>query len=275
MKLLIFGGKGMAGHMLTQFFKQKNNYDVNYTSRDKDDLESYYLDVRNFEKLVDIFKTLKPDIVINAVGLLNEQASQDKMTAIQVNSLLPHQLDNLAKKNGVKIIHISTDCVFSGNCGDYKENDLPDGISDYAKSKALGEVFSDQHLTIRTSIIGPELKSNGIGLFHWFMKQKGQIKGYKSVYWNGVTTLELAKAIEQLIEQKITGLYHLGSATKISKYELLKLIQEVFEKRDVTIKPDSEIVLDRTIQNTRDDFDYQVPSYEDMLIQLKDWMEQK
>ncbi len=275
MKLLIVGGKGMAGHMLTQYFKKKTRYEVHFTSRDLEESEGYYLDVRDYNRVKEIIESVKPDIVINAVGILNDQASQKKIAAIQVNSLLPHQLANLLDQYGARFIHISTDCVFSGKRGDYKEGDFPDGTSDYAKTKVLGEVISPHHLTVRTSIIGPELKDNGIGLFLWFMKQKGEIKGYKKVYWNGVTTLELSKAIEKMIVQNITGLYHLSSATKISKYELLKLFQEIFEKKDVMIKPDCEIALDRTIQNTRDGFDYLVPSYEDMLIQLKDWMGNK
>jgi dTDP-4-dehydrorhamnose reductase len=128
-------------------------------------------------------------------------------------------------------------------------------------------------LTILTSIIGPELKEDGIGLFLWFMKQNGVIKGYEKVWWNGVTTLELAKAIEVMIKHDITGLYHLGSEEKVSKFKLLTLIQEIFEKTDVEIIPDSHIVLDRTIKSTRTDFQYKIPSYKQMLLELKDWMQ--
>jgi dTDP-4-dehydrorhamnose reductase len=139
----------------------------------------------------------------------------------------------------------------------------------------LGEIISEKHLTIRTSIIGPELKDDGIGLFLWFMEQKGEIKGYEKVFWNGVTTLELAKALETMVQNNITGLYHLGSEEKISKLALLKLISEIFEKNDVVIIPDSSIVLDRTIKNQRSDFKYQVPTYEKMLVELREWMRNK
>jgi dTDP-4-dehydrorhamnose reductase len=137
----------------------------------------------------------------------------------------------------------------------------------------LGEIINDNHLTIRTSIIGPELKEDGIGLFLWFMKQSGDIKGFKKVLWNGVTTLELAKATEEMMKHNVTGLYHLGSETKISKYTLLKLIQEIYEKEDVNILPDDAIVLDRTIKSTRTDFHYPIPTYQEMLLNLKDWMQ--
>jgi dTDP-4-dehydrorhamnose reductase len=116
------------------------------------------------------------------------------------------------------------------------------------------------------------LKEDGIGLFLWFMNQSGEIKGYEKVLWNGVTTLELAKAIEKMIQHHVTGLYHLGSSKKVSKYELLTLIQDIFQKNDVKIVRDQEIVLDRTIRSTRKDFEYIVPSYEEMLISLREWM---
>lgn len=269
MKLLVLGGKGMAGHIITNYFTAKKNYEVFYTSRDLNDKNSIYLDVTNSTMLEEIINGIKPDITVNCIGLLNNDANNNTKEAFQVNSLLPHQLAKLTERYQGKLIHISTDCVFSGTKGDYTEDDIPDGTSIYAQSKQLGEIISDKHLTIRTSIIGPELKENGIGLFLWFMNQKGQIKGYERVLWNGVTTLELAKAIESMIEHNVTGLYHLGSDQKVSKYTLLKLIQEIFKKTDVEILPDSEIVLDRTIKNTRTDFHYQTPNYKEMLTDMK------
>ncbi|TYR81747.1 SDR family oxidoreductase [Priestia megaterium] len=272
MKILILGGKGMAGHVITSYFKQKPQYTVFYTSRDLADHNSIHIDVTNSTKLEKVIEEIKPDITINCIGILNDSASKNQKLAFHVNSVLPHQLAKLTERYQGKLIHISTDCVFSGEKGDYTEDDIPDGTSVYAESKQLGEIISDKHLTIRTSIIGPELKEDGIGLFLWFMKQQGQIKGYKKVLWNGVTTLELAKAIDAMIDHNVTGLYHLGSEEKVSKLHLLKLIQKIFEKTDVEIIPDSQIVLDRTIKSTRSDFKYKIPTYEQMLIELKDWI---
>lgn len=272
MKLLILGAKGMAGHVMTVYFKQKPQYDVYSTSRNLNDKHDFYLDVTDFKRLEEMIESIKPDIIINCTGILNDHASSNPLLSFQVNSLLPHQLATLMDRHRRKLIQISTDCVFSGLKGSYIEDDIPDGTSIYAQSKQLGEVINDKHLTIRTSIIGPELKEDGIGLFLWFMKQSGEIKGYKKVFWNGVTTLELAKAVEQMIQHNITGLYHLGSEKKVSKYALLKLIQEIFKKNDVKILPDDEISLDRTIKSTRTDFQYPIPSYQEMLIDLKDWM---
>jgi len=273
MKILILGGKGMAGHVITRYFQQKPEYHVFYTSRDPEDKDGIYVDITNLTKLEEVIESIKPDITINCIGILNEHATNNNKLAFQVNSLLPHQLVKLTERCQGKLIHISTDCVFSGNKGDYTESDIPDGTSVYAQSKQLGEIISDNHLTIRTSIIGPELKEDGIGLFLWFMQQNGVIKGYEKVWWNGVTTLELAKAIEVMIKRNVTGLYHLGSEEKISKFKLLKLIQEVFEKDNVKIIPDSNIVLDRTIKSIRTDFQYMIPSYKKMLLELKDWIQ--
>lgn len=275
MKILIFGGKGMAGHMMVSYFKKNPAYTVFYTSRDLRDDDAIYLDVTHQAKVEEVIDQLKPDIIINCIGILNENAEKNSELAFHINSLLPHQLAKLAERYGGKLIHISTDCVFSGQKGSYTEKDLPDGTSIYAESKKLGEVDSPHHLTIRTSIIGPELKEDGIGLFLWFMKQKGEIKGYEKVLWNGVTTLELAKAAERLMKSELTGLVHLAADEKISKLNLLRLFQQVFGKNDVEIIPDQQMVLDRTIRSTREDLHYKVPDYENMLIELRDWIEQR
>ncbi|MBW3496780.1 SDR family oxidoreductase [Bacillus sp. FDAARGOS_1420] len=273
MKILILGGQGMAGHMLTGYFLNKKQYEVHYTTRDPHDSKSIYLDVIDCQKLEKIIEKLRPNIVINCVEILNEYAENNTLLALQVNSLLPHQLVKLIERHHGKLIQISTDCVFSGKKGGYIETDIPDGTLVYSKSKQLGEIINDKHLTIRTSIIGPELKEDGTGLFLWFMKQIGKVKGYKNVLWNGVTTLELARAIEEMIKQQITGLYHLGSKQKISNYSLLRLVQEVFDKNDVEIICDPAITLDRTIRSTRADFQYDIPDYKQMLITLKKWIE--
>ncbi|KMM38868.1 dTDP-4-dehydrorhamnose reductase family protein [Guptibacillus hwajinpoensis] len=273
MKLLVLGGNGMAGHMIVKYFDQKPEWDVYYTTRDQKEKRGIYLNVLMQSSLEEVIEKIKPDVVVNAIGLLNDNANNNKTAAFHVNSLLPHQLTPLVESYGGKLVHISTDCVFSGEKGDYTENDYKDGTSVYAKTKALGEVISHHHLTIRTSIIGPELKKNGIGLLLWFMNQSGAIKGYKNMMWNGVTTLELAKAIETLLQNNVSGLYHLGGEEKISKYDLLRMMQDVFKKEDVSIHPDEEIVLDRTIRNTRTDYRYAVPSYKEMLLELKEWMD--
>ena len=171
------------------------------------------------------------------------------------------------------MIHISTDCVFSGKIGGYGENAFMDGDDNYARTKALGEVINDKDLTIRTSIIGPELKENSDWIMDWFFKQNGEIKGYTKAYWSGVTTLELAKATDQMIKQNITGLFQLCPEKKISKFSLLKLIKEIWGKK-IEVMPFENYKIDKSLICTRTDFNFQIPAYEKMLLELKHWMDE-
>jgi len=283
MKVLILGGSGMAGHMIYQYLQELQKYNVFYTTRNRDDSRGIFLDVRDFRRLKEIINGLKPEIVINAVGILNQMAEDYPQEAIKINSLLPHVLVDYLNDIGGKLFHISTDCVFSGEVqeevtndmfkqGRYKETDKPNGTSMYSKTKALGEINSNEHVTIRTSIIGPEIKRDGIGLFHWFMKSENSVYGFKNVLWNGVTTLELAKAIHVMIEKEVSGLYHLTSPEIVSKYDLLKIIQSIFDKTDIEIYPYYDIQLNRTLAQTRSDFHYHAPPYKNMIQELFEWM---
>ena len=167
---------------------------------------------------------------------------------------------------------MSTDCVFAGNTGPYKEYSVKDGISVYDKTKADGEVVDDKNLTFRNSIIGPDLKKEGIGLFNWFMKQTGRIEGYTGAIWTGATTLTLAQAMEAAIRQNLCGLYNLVNNTSISKFELLCLFNKYCKLFPVSITPSDKLHLDKTLVCTRTDFDFTVPSYEQMIIEMKDWI---
>lgn len=274
MKLLILGGNGMAGHMLADYFRRQGKHHVFHTTRDKRDLGGLYVDaddIAGVEKLVEI---VSPHCIINALGVLNHFAERDKISAYHVNGFLPHRLRRAADNVHARLIHISTDCVFEGTRGGYTENDMPDGTSVYAITKSLGEVREPGHLTIRTSIIGPEIRSGGIGLMEWFLSQKGPVSGYQRVMWNGVTTLELAKAVDSLLDSEISGLIHLAHPQPLSKYELLLHMQTAFEKRDVEIIPAALPIQDRTLVSTRADVQVQLPSYPVMLAELAAWMSQ-
>ncbi|MBH0172862.1 SDR family oxidoreductase [Fictibacillus sp. 23RED33] len=269
MKIMILGANGMAGHMIASYFKTKTTHELLLTSRDGTE-GHILLDATNLTQIAEVVQHYKPDLIINGIGLLNEYAAIHQRDAILVNSLLPHELAKQLNGYGGKLIHISTDCVFSGHQGNYNEESVPDGLSMYAKTKQLGEIKTEPHLTIRTSIIGPELK-NGIGLFNWFIQQKGIIKGFTHVKWNGVTTLELAKFIDHTTTNPISGLYHLTAPEVLSKYELLKIIKDIYQKDDVDIIPHTEPRLDRTLFNTRTDSTFKVASYEKQVQDLKDW----
>lgn len=273
MKMLILGGNGMAGHILVQYFQQSGKHHVFYTTRDSCDSKSLVLDVTDMSAVEHVVRAVRPDIIINAVGVLNQRAEDDKINAYHINGFLPHRLRYLADAISARLIHISTDCVFLGNKGGYLEDDLPDGISAYALTKALGEVREPDHLTIRTSIIGPEIRPSGIGLFNWFMKQRGEVTGYRAVKWNGVTTLELAKAIDFFMNKDVGGLIHLGHPNPVSKYDLLLLFKDIWGKQDVDVVPSDEFVQDRTLRNTRLDAVYPFPDYVRMLKEMYEWQQ--
>ncbi len=271
-KVLIIGSKGMAGHVIYHHFK-KANYEIIDVARDDVFFSpSYNLDVTNFNLLENVLKEAKPNIVINCIGILNRDAEDNPDKAILLNSYFPHFLAKIGSTIGFKLIHISTDCVFSGKQGNYEEESFKDGIGIYAQSKALGEILYGNNLTIRTSIIGPELRNDGIGLFHWFMSQKGTIKGYSEAYWTGVTTIELAKALHAAIDQNLTGLHHLVNNNKINKYDLISLFKNVFNKTDLVIEKYDKYQIDKSLIRTNDLFNYKVPTYQDMIIEMKDWI---
>ncbi|WP_281889204.1 SDR family oxidoreductase [Paenibacillus sp. YYML68] len=278
MRMLVIGGNGMAGHMLLHHLANDRSYELFYTLRERALYTlpgaGLYADVRDANRIEQLLLAVRPDVIVNAVGLLNDLARQHEVDAYTINGLLPHRLAAIADRIRAKVIHISTDCVFEGKRGGYTERHVPDGTTVYARTKALGEVTFGQHMTIRTSIIGPELRKDGIGLLRWFLLQQGEIKGYTRVPWNGVTTLELAKFIQHVCESggALSGLVHLTAPETVSKYELLLKFQRAFNKQDVTIVPDDVIVLDRTLISTRSDLSYTVPSYDDMLAELRDRM---
>ena len=190
-----------------------------------------------------------------------------------LNGTLPHFLTETANPLGTRVIQMSTDCVFSGKQGQYQETDLRDGESFYDRSKALGELNDGFNLTFRNSIIGPDINEGGIGLFNWFMNQQGIIYGYANAIWTGVTTLTLSKAMLAAMEQKLTGLYHLVNNQSISKYELLCLFNRYFKKKNLTILPSKTVQVDKSLINTRNDFFFEVPSYEQMIAETKCWVD--
>ena len=204
---------------------------------------------------------------------MNKVAEDNPAKAICLNSYLPYYISELVKHTKTKLIHMSTDCVFAGNTGPYNEASLTDGRTFYDRTKALGELNNHKDLTFRNSIIGPDTKIEGIGLFNWFMKQKGPLKGFTKAIWTGVTTLTLAKAMDKAIEENLTGLHNLVNNTSISKYDLLKLFNREFKNNQIQIEVENSFVLDKTLINTRTDFSFLVPSYEKMVLEMKEWVE--
>ncbi len=275
-KVLIIGSKGMAGHLLRQYLLESGEFEIADVARDKQYFAPVYeADVENKEHLFRILKDCKPDFVINCVGILNKAANDYPDRAVLINAYLPHYLAKMGDELNYKFIHVSTDCVFSGNKGSYLEGDYKDGKDFYAQSKALGEVNYGKHLTIRTSIIGPEMKANGIGLVHWFLTHESPVvKGYTKAYWSGVTTFQLAKFIGKFMggNENISGLIHLTNNEKINKYDLLTLVKETFQKY-ISLTAYDDYVVDKSLISSKPNLSASVPSYKVMIKDMKQWMD--
>ena len=271
-RVLVLGGTGMAGHVIATYLEECG-YDVYITSRSASlSPKSKAIDVTDFHALEAWIASIKPDVIVNCIGMLQKQSEASPHLAILINAYLPQWLANTYQDTDTKIIHLSTDCVFSGRRGMYREADEPDGATMYDRTKALGEINNRKDLTFRMSIIGPDRHEAGTGLFHWFMGQTGEINGYSEVYWNGVTTVHLAQAIDEAIKQGLSGLYQLASKDPINKFDLLLLFQQVFGKTDVVIKPLTGKTLNKTLLNTRTDFAFRLKSYPEQISEMKDWV---
>ena len=272
MKILVLGAFGMAGHTVALYFKEQG-YEVHAFARRPFPYCMWIQgDAFDIENLKTIVTTGRYDVVINCIGLLTQFAESAPEKAIYINSYLPHLIVSWLKDTSTRFIQMSTDCVFAGNTGPYDEESFPDGKSYYDRTKALGEVNDDKNLTFRNSIIGPDINENGIGLFHWFMQQNGSINGFTKAIWTGVTTLTLAKAMECAIRTDLSGLYNLVNNDSINKYDLLCLFNQYFRNNELTIKQSDKLVLDKTLLCKRTDFDFVVPSYEQMIIEMKEWV---
>lgn len=272
-KILLLGATGMAGHVAYHYLKETNKYEIlDVVFRNKLTADSIVLDVTDKHATEELIKTVKPDIIVNCIGILIKGSRQHPDNAIYINAYFPHLLERLSSEIDAKLIHISTDCVFSGKKGNYTEYDFKDADDVYGRSKALGEVENDRDLTIRTSIIGPELKQSGEGLFHWFMHQEGKVNGFTDAIWGGVTTLELAKAIDKAIDNNLTGLVHLSNGTGINKYDLLNLFKSIWIRNNIDINPFEGHAVDKSLQSSTK-FNMNVPSYSAMLDELKNWMD--
>jgi dTDP-4-dehydrorhamnose reductase len=269
-KILILGADGMVGHIARIYLSERGHDIISVARNASVDWDS--LNVEDEAALVSYISRKKPEIILNCVGVLIKESEVDPVRAIRLNSLLPRVLASNAEKEGFALIHVSSDCVFSGSGGPYSENDIPDSNEVYGRTKALGEIINKNDLTIRTSKVGPELRPDGSGLFNWFMNQKGTIRGFGKALWGGVTTLEMAKFVDYYINNPVNGLFHLTNGQKISKYDLLCLFSEIWGKRDIEIQRDDSKESDRSLITSRGDINYSVPPYRKMLEELYDFM---
>lgn len=272
MKFLVLGCNGMAGHMISLYLQEQGHKVYGFDRTKPKYVNGIAGDARNTESIRELITMGKYDSVINCIGILNQFAERDKALASFLNAYFPHFLAEVTAGTDTQIIHMSTDCVFSGKRGEYTELDLRDGETFYDRSKALGELEDDKNITLRNSIVGPDINPNGIGLLNWFMKQKGEINGFTKAIWTGQTTLQLAKTMEAAAKEKASGLYNTVPDCSISKYELLKLFNHYLRNDAIMINPSNEIAANKSLRRTRFDFNYTIPDYEVMVAELAQWV---
>ena len=265
-KVLILGSSGLIGHQVFNYLQDNSDFslsNISYTR--KLNHETILLDARKDQYFFDQIRHIQPNYIVNCIGVLISEAKQDPESAMFLNAHLPHRLENLANTINAKLIHMSTDCVFSGNKqSPYLETDEKDGIDAYAQTKSLGEIVSKNHLTIRTSVIGPEIINGSGELFHWFMNQSGIIEGFTKAIWSGVTTIELAKAIKWFINNNTIGLYQLTNGISINKYDLLLLFKK-YTNKNIEISKIDGIVTNKSFVDTRQEINYLLPTYDEMI----------
>ncbi|MFA6901876.1 MAG: SDR family oxidoreductase [Gallionellaceae bacterium] len=280
MKILVLGASGMLGNAMIRVMSERTDWQVYGTVRSESSKRFFSgsiaerllsgVDVEQYDSLIQAFNRVRPDVVINCIGLIKQLAdAEDPLQAIPINSLLPHRLARLCELIGARLVHMSTDCVFAGDKGNYRETDPSDAPDLYGKSKFLGEVAYPHSVTVRTSIIGRELQS-AHGLVEWFLSQQGVCKGFRRVIFSGLPTVVLAQIIRDVVIPRpgLFGVYHVA-AQRISKYDLLKLIANVYGKA-IEVIPDDQIVIDRSLNADKfnQETGYAVPEWPDLIRRM-------
>ncbi len=280
MKILILGGSGMLGHRL--WYNLSKEHDTWVTVRgngsELPDIPEFprerirtMVDALYFDQVIRALASIQPDLVINCIGLIKQQGhiARDPLFSLSLNSTLPHRISMICRTAKIRMIHISTDCVFSGKKGNYTEEDQSDAEDLYGRTKFLGEVAYPHTITLRTSIIGRELKTH-LGLIEWFLEQQGTINGYKKAIFSGFTTDELSRIIMKYVipNPDLSGLYHVSS-DPISKYDLLQCAKKSY-KKDIEILPDENFFCDRSLDSSRfrQATGYNPPSWSEMIEEM-------
>ncbi len=275
MRFLVLGCNGMAGHVISIYLKEQGHNVIGFAKTKSPFVDTIIGNALDKASVISAVEKQRFDVIINCIGILNNSAEQHKTDAIYLNSFLPHLLAEITYETPVQVIHLSTDCVFSGKKigGGYTESDLRDGETFYDRTKALGELEDDKNITLRTSIIGPDINTKGIGLLNWFLQQDKRVYGYTQSIWTGQTTIQLAKTIEAAAKSRVHGLYNIVPDNSISKYDLLKLLNKYLRNDSIEIRATEGVVADKSLKRTRWDFDFTIPSYEEMIIDLSRWMD--
>ncbi len=272
-RVVVLGSSGMAGHVLALYFRESGLGEVLDVGPRRRVLPGTELcDLEDSKAIARLLDRLSPTVLVNCTGVLVKASEERKREAAWFNAYLPRLLSELCAERGIRFVHLGTDCVFSGKTGPYREDSPRDGEDFYGRSKALGEVIDGNDLTIRTSIIGPELRA-GTGLFDWFMRAESPLKGYSRALWSGVSTLELAKFISKVIvdRKNLRGLVHFSVPGGISKFELLGLFNKAMGTGK-EILPIMEPAIDKRLICTRDDLGMSPAPYAQQVFELASWI---
>lgn len=276
MKFFILGCNGMAGHTISLYLQERGHDVLGFDRQKSSIVKSVAGDARDSNSIKDIVDAGNFDTIINCIGILNQFAENDHELAAYLNAYFPHFLAKVTRGTDTQVIHMTTDCVFSGKKGAYIESDLRDGETFYDRSKALGELEDDKNLSLRNSIVGPDINQNGIGLLNWFMcntiGDNPELNGYTKALWTGQTTFQLAKTMEVAAKERAYGLVNAVPETSISKYDLLRLFNKYLRDNKAKINPVDGVNADKSLKRTNFDFDYVIPDYETMVAEMADWM---
>lgn len=273
MRFLVLGASGMAGHMISIYLKERGHRVVGFSRRGVLFLDEQVVgDARDEGLIAETLLEWEFDVVVNCVGVLNQYAERDPEGATYLNGELPHVLARLTESTRTRVFHMSTDCVFAGNTGPYTEDSVPDGKTVYDRTKAAGELNDGRNLTFRNSIVGPDTDPAGIGLLNWFMVQDGPVRGYSNAIWTGLTTLELAKAMECAAEEGAHGLVNMVPPGSISKLDLLRLFNENLRGGSVEIEPYDGFRLDKSLIRTNFTCSYRPKGYPEQVAEMAVWI---
>jgi dTDP-4-dehydrorhamnose reductase len=272
MRYLILGASGMVGHAIAIYLKEKGHKVTGFSLIPFPYIENIVGDAREPAEIQKVVEKTKYDVIVNCMGILNQDADRKKADTIIINSYIPHFLVERTKNMNIQIVQISTDCVFSGERGGYREKDFKDGKSFYDRSKALGEIINERDITFRQSLVGPDPNAEGIGLLNWFMRQKNEIQGYRNVFWNSISNLQLARAIEAVSRKNVSGIYHLVRNESVSKYDLITLFNKYLRKEPIRIRAVDEPKMNKTLINSRTDFEFIVDDYDTQIIEISAWI---
>ena len=282
-RIVVLGASGMLGNALTRYFSQEPDYLVTGTVRSQKSVDLFPqnlqenivsgIDAIDFDTVREFIKAQRPNIVINCVGLVKQLSdANDPLLALPINSLFPHMLARCCAEYCVRLVHMSTDCVFNGSKGGYLDDDIPDAQDLYGVSKRLGEVDYTNAITLRTSIIGHELDGSR-SLVDWFLSQKESVKGFSKAVFSGLPTVEIARIIKDYVipNEKLHGVYHV-SADPINKYDLLKLLANIYG-HDTKVIRDVKFIIDRSLNSSRfrDITGFEPVPWDEMVTRMKNF----